>query len=89
MFEERRLRKVSTKLKKLRADLALADEQLLLMADDADDARIRSIVADNRLAAHEAGEDARHVDAMRRHRDDLRASIARLEAEQDELLDRM
>ena len=49
------------------------------MSDDADDSRIRSIVADNRLAAHEAGEDARHVDAMRRHRDDLRASIARLE----------
>jgi hypothetical protein len=31
----------------------------------------------------------RHAEAMRRHQDSVRAEIVRLEAEQDELLDRL
>ena len=53
VFVERRLRSVGARLKKLRAELALTEEQLLQMADDAEDSRIRSLVAENRLADHE------------------------------------
>jgi uncharacterized protein (DUF3084 family) len=84
---ERRLRSVSRRLQQLRADLDLANEQLAHFVDHSDDARIRSLVSETPLAAEEHREAHRHSDAMQRHRADLLAKIARLEGEQDSLLD--
>ena len=86
---ERRLRDVSDRLKAVRRDVAVAEEQLAHLAEDADEARLRALVSETPLADHEHRETARHAEAMRRHRDALLAEIGQLEASQDDLLDRL
>jgi hypothetical protein len=86
---ERRLVDVSGRLKRLRADLAVAEEQCAFLETEADDARLRALVSETPLAEAEARETRRHADAQLRQRDALRRSIADLEREQDALLDRM
>jgi hypothetical protein len=86
---ERRLIDVSDRLKRLRAELAVADEQCAFLTAEADDARLRSLVSETPLAEAEAHETQRHAEAQSRQRDELRRAIAELEREQDALLDRM
>jgi hypothetical protein len=86
---ERRLIDVADRLKRLRAELAVAEEQCAFFDAEADDARIRSLVSETPLAEAEAHEVRRHADAQGRQRDALRRSISELEREQDTLLDRM
>ena len=86
---QRRLIDVSDRLRRLRADLAVAQEQLLFMEEEADSARLRALVSETPLADAEARESRRHADALGRQRDALARSIAELEREQDALLDRM
>ena len=85
---ERRLSQVSERLRQLRDELAVSAEQLAHLADAADDARLRSLVSETPVADHDHRQAERHADAMRRHRAKVEAEIARLEREQDELLDR-
>ena len=77
------------RLAKLREELTITDEQLAHLADITDDSRIRAMVSETPLADEEHREAERTSSAMGRHRIELVASIARLEAEQDELLDRL
>ena len=86
---ERRLVEVGDRLKRLRDDLRVADEQLVQFTDEAEDARIRALVSETPLADREHRDAARHADAMRRHREALVSEIAALEQSQDELLDRL
>jgi chromosome segregation ATPase len=86
---ERRLSEVASRLTELRRDLAVADEQLAVLDDMADDARLRSLVSETPLAGQDMRSTQRHADAMRRHRADLAAEISELERSQDDLLDRM
>jgi hypothetical protein len=86
---QRRLIDVSDRLKRLRAELAVADEQCAFLDAEAEDARLRALVSETPLADAEAHEMRRHADAQGRQRDALRRSIAELEQEQDNLLDRM
>lgn len=86
---ERRLSEVSTRLRALRAELAVSDEQMAVLADAADDARLRALVSETPVAGREHHEAQRHAEAMARHRAGLAEEIARLEATQDELLDRL
>jgi chromosome segregation ATPase len=86
---ERRLAEVSEQLKQLRRELSVADEQLAHFADEADEARIRSLVSETPIAEREHRDAERHAAAMQRHRADLHASIERLERAQDELLDKL
>ncbi|MCH7788464.1 MAG: hypothetical protein IH940_03385 [Acidobacteria bacterium] len=86
---ERRLKGVSTRVKRLRADLAIAEEQLRQLVDDADDARLRALVSETPGASKEHRSADRHAEAMRRHRDGLVEEIAQLEQQLDELLDAM
>ena len=67
---ERRLTEVAERLKQLRDELGVADEQLAHLADEADDARLRALVSETPLAEREHREAQRHADAMRRHRGD-------------------
>jgi hypothetical protein len=85
---ERRLSEVSSRLRQLRDDLAVSDEQLAHLAEAADDARLRSLVSETPLADREHHDAQRHADAMSRHRAELLDTIAQLEQTQDELLDR-
>lgn len=86
---ERRLIETGERLKQLREDKRVAEEQLAHFDSEADDARIRSLVSETPLAEREHRDAARHAGAMQRHRDELTADIARLELTQDELLDQL
>lgn len=85
---ERRLRDVSARIKRLREELEVTDEQLLQLADEADDARIRALVSETPMSENDHRESEGHAAAMRRHRAAVVEEIARLEQTQDELLDR-
>ena len=86
---ERRLTGVSGRLRALREELRVIDEQLLHLSDEADDSRIRSLVSETPLAGHEFREANRHAEAMRSRRQDVVDTIAKLEHRQDELLDQL
>ena len=86
---QRRLIDVSDRLKRLRAELAVTDEQVAFFEAEADDARLRSLVSETPLADAEARDVRRHADAQGRQRDALRRAVRELETEQDALLDRM
>ena len=86
---ERRLAQVAARLRALRNELAIVDEQLAQLGDDADDLAIRALVSETPGASFESNDARKHVVAMRRHREHVVAEIAELEVRQDELLDRM
>jgi hypothetical protein len=86
---ERRLSEVSARLRSLREELAVTDEQLTQLAGEADDARLRALVSETPLAGREHRDAQRHADAMMRHRAEVLDDIAKLEQAQDELLDRL
>jgi hypothetical protein len=86
---ERRLVDVSDRIKRLRAELAVTEEQLAFLEEEAEDARLRALVSETPLGDAEARDARRHADALARQRDALVRSIATLRREQDDLLDRM
>jgi hypothetical protein len=86
---QRRLVDVSERLKRIRAELAVTEEQLVFLEGEADDVRLRALVAETPLADVEARDARRHADALARHRDALLKNVRELEAEQDQLLDRI
>jgi hypothetical protein len=86
---ERRLMEVSRRLFRVREELAVAEEQLGALAEAADEARLRSLVSETPLAARESQEAQRHADAMAGARDNLVSQVKRLEAEMNELLDKL
>ena len=86
---ERKLIQLSARLKELRAELGVADEQLAFFTDAAEEARLRALVSETPIADREHAEAQKHAAAMARHRDGVAASITELEQTQDELLDRL
>lgn len=84
---ERQLTDVGKRLKPLRTALAVAEQALMQVDYEADDARLRSLVSETPLAQKEHEQARRQVDVNRRNRDELQAEVARLEFRQDELLD--
>jgi chromosome segregation ATPase len=86
---QRRLVDVSQRLKRLRAELAVTDEQVAFLDEEAEESRLRALVAETPLADADARDARQHADTMTRYRDSLLVQVARLQREQDELLDRM
>ena len=86
---ERRLSEITERLKKLREELSVADEQLAHLVDEADEARLRALVSETPLSDREHKEAQKHADAMARHRAELLGTIEKLERSQDDLLDRL
>jgi hypothetical protein len=86
---ERRLTDVSKRLKRAQQDLTVLEEQLAVLNDSAEDARLRALVSETPLANKEYQEAQRHADAMQRSRTALIATIAELRQAQNELLDRL
>ncbi len=84
---ERRLRGVGRQLNALRGDLRICEEQLVQVSEEADECRLRALVSETPLAEREYREAQRHADRLRRHRDEVADRVARLEADQDALLD--
>jgi hypothetical protein len=86
---ERRLTDVHARLQKAREELAVIAEQLEVLADHAEQARLRALVSETPLANKEYQEAQRHADAMARSRRTVAASIDELQLAQDDLLDRL
>ncbi len=83
---ERRIRDVHARLVRAREELAVLNEQLAVVQESADEARVRALVSETPLATQEHSDAARHADAMARARDALGKTVAELERRQDELL---
>jgi phage terminase Nu1 subunit (DNA packaging protein) len=86
---ERKLFDVAQRLKRAREELAVIEEQHAVLAEAADELRIRSLVSETPLAQREYSEAQRHADAMERSRRTVAAEVAELQSTQDELLDRL
>ena len=86
---ERKLSEAAERLRQLRSELSVVDEQLAFLADAADDARLRAMVSETPMADKEHREAQKHADAMTRHRSQLMTQIGELEKAQDELLERL
>ena len=86
---ERKLSESAERLRQLRTELSVVDEQLAFLTDAADDARLRAMVSETPMADREHREAQKHADAMARHRAQLATQIGELERSQDELLDRL
>jgi len=85
----RRLVDVSERLKRLRSELAVTEEQVAFLDEEAEEARLRALVSETPLADAEARDARQQADVMTRYRDSLLVQISRLQREQDDLLDRM
>jgi len=77
------------RLRQLREELGVIDEQLAQLADEAGDMGIRSLVSETPGASHEYHHAQAHADAMAKHRAHVLALITDLEQRQDVLLDKM
>jgi len=86
---ERSLRDVHGRLVRVREELAVLDEQLVVLNDAAEDARIRSLVSETPLAGHDYAAAQRSADSANRGRAALLAMIDELERRQDELLGKL
>lgn len=86
---ERKLRAGTQRLAAATRELAVLDEQILSLRDDADDLETRAIVTGSGRDDYHRRDAAGHVEAVDRQRQRLRQRIADLEREQDELLDRL
>ena len=86
---ERRLLDVHGRLVRARQELAVAEEQLDVFLETADETRIRSLVSETPLADRDWQEAQRHADAMLRARDAASERVAELERAQDELLGKL
>ena len=84
---ERRLAEVGKRLGSLRTDLSIAEQAVVQVEFEADDARLRALVSETPLAQKEHEEIRRQAEVMRRNRDELRYEVSKLERRQDELLD--
>ena len=84
---ERQLAEVGKRLGSLRSDLSIAEQAVIQVEYEADDARLRALVSETPSAQREHEEVRRQADIMRRNRDELLAEVSKLEARQDELLD--
>lgn len=86
---ERRLTEVNQRIKRAREELSVVEEQLAVLSDAAEEARIRALVSETPLAESEHHEAKKHADTMARSRASVLASITELERAQDQLLDRL
>lgn len=86
---ERKLRKTSARLRELRAELSVIDEQLSHLVDEAEDKGVRAVVGDDPAAVQEYREAAGQSEAMAKHRRHVASQIVDLETRQDRLLDEL
>lgn len=79
---------MADRLKRLTADLEVAEEQCLHFEDLAEDARLRALVSETPAAERQHRDAARQAETMAKHRNRLREEIRSLEEQQNDLLDR-
>ncbi|MGH9303283.1 MAG: hypothetical protein ACRDZ5_02600 [Acidimicrobiales bacterium] len=84
-----RLNEVHADLIAARRELEIIEEQLVIFDDTAEDARVRSLVAESPLAGQEWREAKRHAEAMQRGREAAKSRVAELERARDDLLSKL
>lgn len=83
---ERKIRELQRRVRTAREELAVLEEQIVVLAEDAEDARVRSLVAEHTQADRESIDAQRHLDLARRAADSLRVELERCTADRDRLL---
>ena len=86
---EKRLMEISRRIKKEKEDLLVAEEQLISLINDADEARIRSLVSETAISDNDRRDSARQSKNMEKYCQKIRNEIHRLEEIQDGLLDKL
>ena len=86
---ERQLRRNSQQLGRLKAELAVLEEQFGHFADEAQTTRIHSLVSETPISERTHQQAARHLEVIERQRDTLKLQICELEGRQDSLLDQI
>jgi tRNA/tmRNA/rRNA uracil-C5-methylase (TrmA/RlmC/RlmD family) len=86
---ERRLLEVSKKMEKARAELAVLDEQVRALQEEAVEARMDALVSESPMAAKVHQEAAKHAERMQIARQSLADQLQRWQRELDDLLDRL
>lgn len=86
---KKKLADTALRLRQLREELKVAEEQFTHFSDEADEARLRSLVSETPLADQKHREANKHAESMRKHKNMLQNEIERVEALQNELLDQM
>jgi len=86
---ERRLIRVHAELDEARSEVTVAEEQLVAFTDDADEAKVRSLVSENRFDAQTADHATRHREVMQRALDHARQRVEELAATELELLSKL
>jgi hypothetical protein len=84
-----RLARIQGELRRVRATERVLDEQVVYLAEVADDAETRTLVSQTPLAEREWRAARTDRDRHRALLDDARRQVAELLAEQDQLLDRL
>ncbi len=80
---------ISRRIKQQKEDLLVAEEQLISLSSDADEARIRSLVSETAISDNDRRDSVRQSENMQKYCHKIRNEIQRLEEIQDALLDKM
>ena len=83
---ERRIRDLQLRVRSAREDLAILVEQIESLAEDAEHARVRWLVADTPVAEKESADARRHLELAERAAATLRAEIDQCVADRDRYL---
>ena len=86
---EKKLMAVGDEARKLREELAVIDEQLRQVTDEAEDSRLRALVSETPQASADHRDAAKTVAVLQRDKDSKLKRLAQLEAAQDHLLDQL
>ncbi len=84
---KKRLKTLTAELVGLRHEVVVLDEQIEHFRDVADEARMRSMVAETPQLQNEAKQASRTLEVMVKNRTEILERITRLETKQDALLD--
>ena len=84
---QKRLEDTRTQLTRAREELRILEEQVAFQQGVVDDAEVSAVVAETPLAHREQQEADGDLRRLRTQRDEVRARVAELIREQDELLD--
>ena len=86
---EKRLMEISRRIKQQKEELLVAEEQLISLSSDAEEARIRSLVSETAISDNDRRDSVRQSENMQKYCHKIRNEIQRLEEIQDALLDKM
>jgi predicted nucleic acid-binding Zn-ribbon protein len=83
---ERKIRELQRRVRTAREELAVLEEQLETLGEEAEEARVRWLVAETPLSEKESAEAHRHLELAQRAATTLRAEIDQCVADRDRYL---